>query len=55
LWGEQDAMIPFSNAADYQRALPHATLVRLPNLGHVPFEEAPDESLVPVLAFLDKP
>jgi pimeloyl-ACP methyl ester carboxylesterase len=55
LWGEQDAMIPFSNAADYQRALPHATLVRLPNLGHVPFEEAPEESLAPVLAFLDKP
>jgi pimeloyl-ACP methyl ester carboxylesterase len=55
LWGEQDAMIPFSNAADYQRAMPHATLVRLPNLGHVPFEEAPGESLAPVLAFLDKP
>ncbi len=55
LWGEQDAMIPFSNAADYQRALPHATLVRLPNLGHVPFEEAPDESLAPLLVFLDKP
>ncbi len=55
LWGEQDAMIPFSNAADYQRAMPHATLVRLPNLGHVPFEEAPDESLAPVLAFLDTP
>jgi pimeloyl-ACP methyl ester carboxylesterase len=55
LWGEQDAMIPFSNAADYQRAMPHTTLVRLPNLGHVPFEEAPGESLAPVLAFLDKP
>jgi len=55
LWGEQDAMIPFSNAADYQRAMPHATLVRLRNLGHVPFEEAPDEALVPLLAFLDKP
>jgi pimeloyl-ACP methyl ester carboxylesterase len=53
LWGEQDAMIPFSNAADYQRAMPHATLVRLPNLGHVPFEEAPAESLVPVRKFLE--
>ncbi len=55
LWGEQDAMIPFSNSADYMRAMPHATLVRLPNLGHVPFEEAPDESFAPLLAFLDKP
>jgi pimeloyl-ACP methyl ester carboxylesterase len=52
LWGEQDRMIPFSNAADYLRAIPGAKLVALPGLGHVPFEEAPDESLQPVLAFL---
>ena len=52
LWGERDAMIPFSNSADYLRALPHATLAALPTLGHVPFEEAPDESLAPVLQFL---
>ncbi len=55
LWGEQDAMIPFDNSADYLRAIPHATLVRLPHLGHVPFEEAPDESLAPLLAFLAAP
>ena len=35
LWGEADAMIPFRNAADYHGALPHATLVALPDLGHV--------------------
>jgi pimeloyl-ACP methyl ester carboxylesterase len=52
LWGDRDAMIPFSNAADYVREIPGATLVALPGLGHVPFEEAPAESLPPVLAFL---
>jgi pimeloyl-ACP methyl ester carboxylesterase len=52
LWGEQDGMIPFANARDYLRAMPHAQLVALPGLGHVPFEEAPAESLPPVLAFL---
>ncbi len=52
LWGERDAMIPVANAADYVRAMPHATLVRLPGLGHVPFEEAPDVSVEPVLRFL---
>jgi pimeloyl-ACP methyl ester carboxylesterase len=52
LWGEQDGMIPFSNAADYKRDIPNATLVALPGLGHVPFEEAPDVSLPPVAAFL---
>jgi len=55
LWGEQDAMIPISNAADYVRLMPHATLVRLPGLGHVPFEEAPARALVPVERFLAKP
>jgi pimeloyl-ACP methyl ester carboxylesterase len=55
LWGEKDALIPFSNAADYVRVMPHAALAALPGLGHVPFEEAPDVSLKPVLAFLPAP
>ena len=52
LWGEQDGMIPISNAADYMRDIPDATLVRLPHLGHVPFEEDPVNSLAPVERFL---
>ncbi len=55
LWGERDAMIPFINAQDYLRFIPHARLAALPGLGHVPFEEQPDASLKPVLAFLDDP
>ena len=52
LWGEKDAMIPISNAADYLRYMPHARLVSLPNLGHVPFEEDPAKSIAPVEDFL---
>lgn len=52
LWGEQDAMIPISNARDYLEHLPNATLVRLPELGHLPFEEDPAGSLPPVARFL---
>jgi pimeloyl-ACP methyl ester carboxylesterase len=52
LWGEKDGMIPIANAADYLRDMPHATLVRLPDLGHVPFEEDPVKSLAPVERFL---
>jgi pimeloyl-ACP methyl ester carboxylesterase len=52
IWGEKDAMIPVSNAADYLRALPDATLVTFPRLGHVPQEEAPAESVEPVMRFL---
>jgi pimeloyl-ACP methyl ester carboxylesterase len=52
LWGEQDRMIPFANSADYMRNIPHAQLMPLPTLGHVPFEESPEISLPPVAAFL---
>ena len=52
LWGEKDAMIPVSNGQDYLAALPRAKLVTFPDLGHVPHEEAPEKSLVPVLEFL---
>lgn len=52
LWGEQDRIIPLANAADYLRALPDARLVSLAGLGHVPQDEAPAASLVPVQEFL---
>ena len=52
VWGEKDALVPFSNAADYAKALPASALVSFPELGHVPHEEAPARSLEPVRAFL---
>jgi pimeloyl-ACP methyl ester carboxylesterase len=52
LWGERDRLIPFSNAQDYLRSIPGSRLVSFPSLGHVPQEEAPEQSLAPVLAFL---
>ena len=52
LWGEQDAMIPFANAADYQRALPHHRLVSFDQVGHLPQEEASARSLLAVQPFL---
>lgn len=54
VWGDKDAMIPISNAADYLRAIPGSELAQLPGLGHVPHEEEPDTSLAPVQAFLRK-
>ncbi len=55
VWGEKDALIPFSNARDYLAAIPNSRLVSFPDLGHVPQEEAPARSLAPVVAFLDGP
>jgi pimeloyl-ACP methyl ester carboxylesterase len=52
LWGELDQMIPVRNARDYLAVLPDARLVTFPGLGHVPHEEAPDESLLVLRHFL---
>ena len=52
VWGEKDALIPASNADDYLRNLSDAKLVSFPELGHVPQEEAPATSLLPVQSFL---
>ncbi len=55
LWGDEDHMIPPTNAQDYLRLMPHAALVRLPGMGHVPFEESPAAALPPLERFLAEP
>jgi pimeloyl-ACP methyl ester carboxylesterase len=52
LWGDKDGMIPVSNAQDYLAALPNASLVVVPGIGHVPQEEAPRETITPLRDFL---
>lgn len=52
VWGRQDRMIPVTNAPDYLRAIPDSRLLELPELGHVPQEEAPEAALGEVAAFL---
>jgi len=52
LWGERDALVPFSNAVDYTAALPDSAIASFHDLGHVPHEEAPARSLEPVRTFL---
>ena len=52
LWGQQDAMIPAANAADYQAAIPGARLTVFPGAGHLLHEEAPDASVQALRAFL---
>lgn len=52
VWGGKDAMIPIANADDYLKALPHARLVTLPGVGHLPHEEATAAALAVVRDFL---
>ena len=52
LWGERDGFIPITNAQDYLRLMPKAKLVALPNIGHIPQEEKPQEGLKALWEFL---
>jgi pimeloyl-ACP methyl ester carboxylesterase len=54
LWGEQDRMIPISNAQDYLKDIKGSRLISFKTLGHLPQEEAPAESLAPLRAFLEQ-
>lgn len=54
LWGRQDQMIPVRNAQDYLKEMPQAQLVTFEGLGHLPFEEAPEQALPPLQAFLSR-
>jgi pimeloyl-ACP methyl ester carboxylesterase len=53
LWGELDGAIPIANADDYLAELSNSELVRLPGLGHLPQEEDPARSVLPLRAFLE--
>lgn len=52
LWGERDQMIPVEKAYQFHNDLPNDSLVILKNVGHVPMEESPNQSLEAVLSFL---
>jgi pimeloyl-ACP methyl ester carboxylesterase len=53
IWGEQDQMIPSTNAQSYANVLLNSTTVIVPKLGHLLQEEQPDKGLTAVMQFLD--
>lgn len=52
LWGERDRLIPPDSARRFAADIAGSELVMLTRLGHVPHEEDPSASLVPVRRFL---
>jgi pimeloyl-ACP methyl ester carboxylesterase len=52
IWGEQDLLIPSSNAKNYAGVLSVSKTVLLPNLGHLIQEEQPEVGLRHVTEFL---
>jgi pimeloyl-ACP methyl ester carboxylesterase len=53
IWGEQDQMIPSTNAQSYASVLSNSTTVLVPKLGHLLHEEQPEKGLTAVMQFLD--
>ena len=52
IWGAQDRLIPPSIARRFEQDLPNGQLVMFAELGHVPHEEAPTETVAAVTKFL---
>ncbi len=52
LWGEKDQLIPVEKAYQFRKDLPNDTLVIMKDVGHVPMEESPNQSLEAVIEFL---
>ena len=53
VWGQQDKMIPVSQADWFSDALPDATLKIYENAGHVPQEETPEQLAQDIRLFLE--
>jgi pimeloyl-ACP methyl ester carboxylesterase len=53
IWGEQDQMIPSSNAQSYANVLAKSQTLLLPKLGHLLQEEQPEVAVKHVAEFLD--
>ena len=54
LWGQEDRLIPVAYAHRFASDLPDNQVHLLARSGHVPMEESPAESLLPLRAFLEK-
>ncbi|GGI81140.1 alpha/beta hydrolase [Polymorphobacter multimanifer] len=54
LWGREDRLIPVTVADWFAERLPNARVTVLDGVGHIPMEEAPDRSLVPLLRLLSE-
>lgn len=52
LWGKEDRLIHVSAATSFKERLPQAEVVLLDDVGHIPMEEAPDETAAAISTFL---
>ncbi len=54
MWGDRDAAVLPESAVPLQQAIPGAELILFPGIGHLPYEECPDDFNRVLLAFLQR-
>jgi len=54
LWGGRDRLVPLSVGRQFEQDIAGSELVVFDDLGHVPHEEAPARTVMPVQAFLQR-
>jgi pimeloyl-ACP methyl ester carboxylesterase len=55
VWGGQDRLVPAAHAVAYTAGLPQTSLVTLPDSGHYPYIEAPEQFAEAITTFLSSP
>lgn len=52
LFGQDDRLIPAADGEKFHKAIPGATLIIYPGVGHVPMEQIPESSAADLKAWL---
>jgi pimeloyl-ACP methyl ester carboxylesterase len=52
MFGQEDRIIPAADGEKFHKAIPGATLILYPGVGHVPMEQIPDRSAADLEAWL---
>jgi pimeloyl-ACP methyl ester carboxylesterase len=52
MFGQEDKLIPAANGEKFHKAIPGATLILYPGVGHVPMEQIPERSAADLQAWL---
>lgn len=52
MFGQEDRLIPAADGRKFHKAIPGATLILYPGVGHVPMEQIPDRSVTDLKAWL---
>ena len=55
IWGEQDSVVPVENAYRFNSDIKNSKLIVLPQTGHIPHEERPDQVLEALGEFMKEP